>query len=107
MNENFAIVLKSESYSIPNTYKRDVQCKVSIINANIDSLKAQITNLNNDKKLLYLELLNNRQMIVYNNPLPKIFNELIPISKKHNELKKLLSEYDRANGTYYKPEKGH
>jgi hypothetical protein len=107
MNENFAIVLKGESYSIPNSYKTDIQYRVNIINASIESLKAQITNLNNDKKTLYLELLDKRQMIIFNNPLPKIFNELIPQSKKHIELKKLLEEYDRANGSYYKPEKGH
>jgi hypothetical protein len=46
-------------------------------------------------------------MIIYNNPLPKIFNQLIPQSKKHIELKKLLDEFDRTNGSYYKPLKGH
>ena len=107
MNENFAIVLKGESYSIPMSYKTDIQSQVSKINADVDSLKAQITNLNNSKKLLYLDLLNERQMIIYNNPLPKIFNQLIPQSKKHIELKKLLDEFDRTNGSYYEPLKGH
>jgi hypothetical protein len=107
MNENFAIIIKGESYNIPLSYKTDIQSRITKINADIDSLKAQITNLNNDKKLLCLDLLNDRQKIIYQNPLPKIFNELIPESKKHIELKKLLEEYDRANGHYYKPLKGH
>ena len=107
MNENFAIVLKGESYSIPMSYKTDIQSQINKLSADMDSLKAQITNLNNDKKLLYLDLLNDRQKIIYQNPLPKIFNQLIPESKKHIELKKLLEEYVRANGYYNKPLKGH
>jgi hypothetical protein len=107
MNENFAIVLKGESYSIPSSYKTDIQSKITKLNSDIDSLKAQITNLNNDKKILFLDLLNDRQKIIYSIPVPKIFNKLIPESKKHIELKKALDEYDRANGLYNRPLKGH
>jgi regulator of replication initiation timing len=108
MENTFSITLKNESYSIPREYKRDIQNRVTGIDEKINTLKSQIVDLKNDQKKYYIELLNDRQLILHNNPLPKqLTMQEMQQCTKYVTLKKLLTEYDRIHGTYYKPEIGH
>jgi hypothetical protein len=43
MNPDFAITLKGQSYSIPNTYKIDVQQHMHLTDKLIDSLEISIS----------------------------------------------------------------
>jgi hypothetical protein len=107
MNPNFAITLKCQSYSIPNTYKIDVQQHIQLTDKLINSIKSQLVDLNNNKKNHMIELLNDRQLIIYNNQLPKISGKDLHSHEKYLKLKELLATYDTIYGRYYKPEVGH
>jgi hypothetical protein len=107
MNPDFAITLKGQSYSIPNTYRTDIQQHLTLTDTHINSLKSQLVDLNNKKKNHMIDLLNERQLIIYNNQLPKLSGKQLHTHEKFLKLKELLQTYDTIYGRYYKPEIGH
>ena len=106
MNPDFAITLKGESYCIPSGYRIDIQQHISLTDRHINNLKSQLVDLNNKKKNHMIDLLNDRQLIIYNHQLPKLSGKDLHSHEKYLKLKELLATYDTIYGRYYKPEIG-
>ena len=104
MSNYISVVLKGEVYKIRYDHKPKLQRDLSDLDDKIDRLKGELMNLQNEKKKLTVDLLNERQLIIYKNG----YNRFLPSSELENDKRykkrmQLLKEYDDRHGTYIEP----
>jgi hypothetical protein len=67
-------------------------------------LKNLIKDLERDKKIKQLNLLDDRQLIIYENQYPKLLSsDKLKENKQYLKRESLLKAYDNKHGTYIKP----
>ena len=101
----FTVVLKGEPYKIRNGYKTDTQRQIKEIDNRISNMKADIMRLQGQKKALTVDLLNDRQKIVYKNSYNKnLGSEELKNDERYKKQQDLLRKYDDEHGIYIEPE---
>ena len=105
MSGNYiSVVLKGEVYKIRYDRKPETQRSIKDLNDKIDRLKGEIMQANAEKKKLTLELLTERQMIIYKNQYNKLLSSSeLESDAKYIKRKDLLKKYDDEHGTYIEP----
>lgn len=101
---HYTITLKGETYYIPTTHKTDIQRDIKDIEVKIENYKNLIKDLERDKKIKHLNLLDDRQLIIYENPYPKLLSsDKLKENKQYLRRESLLRAYDNRHGTYIQP----
>lgn len=98
---HYSINLKGENYYIPVNRKPDVQKAIKDINTKIENHRNLIKELEFEKRKKTFELLDDRQLIIYQNQYRKhLTSEELKKDKQYLKREKLLKEYDSAHGGY-------
>jgi TolA-binding protein len=101
MSNYFTVLLRGDAYKIKYNRKTDVQDKIKKLNDKIERLKGEIIELNKERKTLTIDLLDERQMIIFNNSYNKnLSSEQLESDKKYLKQKELLRKYDDEHGTF-------
>lgn len=101
---HYTIYLKGETYFIPYSRKPGVLKEINDITTKIDNYKNMIKDLEIEKKKKSLDLLDERQNIIYKNQYPKqLTSDELRKNKQFLKREKLLKDYDDAHGTYIQP----
>lgn len=101
---HYTITLKGETYYIPTSHRTDIQNDIKDIDVKIENYKNLIKDLERDKKIKHLNLLDNRQLIMYENQYPKLLSsEKLKENKQYLRRESLLKAYDNRHGTYIQP----
>lgn len=104
MSNYFTVFLRGDAYKIKYNRKTDVQDKIKKFNDKIERLKGEIIELSKERKTLTIDLLDERQMIIFNNSYNKnLSSEQLETDKKYLKQKELLRRYDDEHGTYIEP----
>jgi hypothetical protein len=100
----YTITLKGETYYIPTSRKTDIQRDIKDIEVKIENYKNLIKDLERDKKIKQLNLLDDRQLIIYENQYPKLLSsDKLKENKQYLKRESLLKAYDNKHGTYIQP----
>lgn len=102
---HFSINLKGENYYIPFTRKPTVQTEIKDLDVKINDLKNKIKELETAKKIKTVELLDDRQLIIYKNQYPKsLSSEELKNNKLYAKRVELVKKYDNVHGFYLQPD---
>jgi hypothetical protein len=95
------ITLKGDSYKIKYSHKQDIQKKIIEKTNKMENLKAEIMNIQKEKKQLMIDLLNERQLILYKNGYNKnMTSDELKKDKRYINYQNLLKNYDATHGTF-------
>lgn len=101
---HYTINIKGDVYFIPYTHKCNVQRDIQDIDTEIRNYENKILELKQNKKLKQLELLNERQLIIYKNPYNRNLNsDELKLNKQYLRRQKLLNDYDSKHGRFIEP----
>ena len=96
-----SIVLKGNEFKIKYTQKRDKQELYQKKCAEIERKNAELMILKSEKKQLMVDMLDERQMIIYKNSYNKtLSSEELKTNKQYLKQKELLKHYDGEHGQY-------
>lgn len=101
---HYSIMLKGEVYYIPTSRKPEVQRQIKDIDTKIENYKNMIKDLEYERKKKTFEMLDDRQLIIYQNQYNKnLSSEELKKNKQYLKRESLLKAYDNQHGVYIKP----
>lgn len=96
---NLTFIMKNETYKIRFSHKTVVQSRLNMLQIELSDILEKARNKKNEIKQAQIELLTERQLIKYNNPInynkPDLEND-----KRYIKRKELLAEYDDEHGRH-------
>jgi CRISPR/Cas system CSM-associated protein Csm3 (group 7 of RAMP superfamily) len=104
MSSYISIVLKGTEFKVRHTFKIETQRELNMLNIEMAKRKAELMELGYKRKQLMVELLDDRQMIIYKNG----YNKNLPHAelqhdRRYLKQRELLKAYDDVHGTYIPP----
>ena len=99
-----SIVLKGVVYKIRYEQKRNKQEDYAKINEEINRKKAELKKLMDERKTIMVDMLSERQLIIFKNPYNKnLGSEELKNDERYLKQQELLKAYDDVHGTYIEP----
>ena len=99
-----SIMLKGFEYKIRYSQKQDKQKEYIKKNEEIERKKAELNNLMSERKRIMVDMLDERQLIIYKNSYNRnLCSEDLKCNKQYVKQKELLKAYDDLHGTYIEP----
>jgi hypothetical protein len=104
MSSYISIVLKGVEFRIRHSHKIELQRDLNMHNIEIAKKKAELMQILDRRKQMMVELLDDRQTIIYKNSYNKNLSHAeLQHDKRYLKQKELLREYDNVHGTYILP----
>jgi uncharacterized FlgJ-related protein len=104
MSSYISIVLKGVEFRVRHSHKIELQRDLNMHNIEIAKKKAELMQMMDRRKQMMVELLDDRQMIIYKNSYNKNLSHAeLQHDKRFLKQRELLKAYDDVHGTYIQP----
>jgi hypothetical protein len=102
MSNNLTFKLKGEYYKVKFGYKANEQSKYNALLNDLNVLMSKVKEKKDEIKACQMELLTDRQKIIYSHPVDHgLTAEAKEENKKHIKRKEALEAYDNEHGKFY------